>query len=152
MEEEKFAEIIDAGECMTTLYEFPQIPWPEPFLKEVANKRQWSKDNFYPSNNLVGEIVYIIEKDMSLRIDIVIYILFIDGKYFVPISAKGFKFISKSDYQTKVHMNKIQDMNSRQKDISEGWESYKERIAYENSLTAAQRIALFIRRRSVERD
>lgn len=74
MGKEKFAEIIDAGECLATLYEFPQIPWPESFLKEIANKKQWAKDNFYPSNNLVGEIVFIIKKEMSLRIDIDIYI------------------------------------------------------------------------------
>ena len=44
----QYARIIDKGECLSTLYKFPQIPWPKAFLKEVANKHEWAKHDFYP--------------------------------------------------------------------------------------------------------
>lgn len=42
----KYAKITDKGECLSTLDRFPQIPWPESWLKDVANKVEWAKYNF----------------------------------------------------------------------------------------------------------
>ncbi len=116
--EEKFAEIIDKGECMSTLYTYPQIPWPEAFLKNLACREHWAKDNFYPSNGLVGKVAYTIEKNMELKIDIPIYILKIKDKFFVPMSPKGIKFISESDYRLKDEKIAIKGMDKEQKELN----------------------------------
>ena len=121
MENSKFVEITDRGECLATLYTFPQIPWPEPFLKQVACREEWSKSNFYPHNGLVAEIPYVIKKNMSLKIDIDIYILKINEKYYVPMTIKGIKFISESEYKSKRPQNKIQGMDDRQSRINDFW-------------------------------
>ena len=42
----KYAKITDKGECLSTLDRFPQIPWSESWLKDVANKVEWAKYNF----------------------------------------------------------------------------------------------------------
>lgn len=57
-----------------------------------------------------------------------------------------------SEYQSRVTKNIIQDMSVRQKNINEGWESYKEFVAADKNMTAAQRMAAFIRIHSSERD
>ena len=115
----KYAEITDRGECLGTLYTFPQIPWPEPFLKKVACRDEWSKSNFYPHNGLVAEIPYIIQKDMSLKMDIDIYILRINEKFYVPMTIKGLKFISETEYKNKRPQNRIQGMDDRQSRIND---------------------------------
>lgn len=117
----KFAEIIDKGECMSQLYKFPQIPWPEQSLKNVACKEEWAKTNFYPSNGLVAEIPFIIEKNMNLRIDIDIYILKINDTYYVPMTVKGIKFISEEEYLKRKPFNRIHGMDDRQKNINDFW-------------------------------
>lgn len=117
----KFAEIIDKGECISQLYKFSQIPWPEQSLKNLACKEEWGKTNFYPSNGLVAEIPYIIEKNMNLMIDIDIYILKINNKYYVPMTLKGIKFISEEEYEKRKNANQIQDMDSRQRKINDFW-------------------------------
>jgi hypothetical protein len=120
MENEEFAKITDKGECLSTLYTFPQIQWPKPFLKSVACKDEWAKEDFYPSNGLVGEIAYIIKKDMSQRIDIDIYILKINDKFYVPMSRKGLKIISKEDYLLRKPKNNIRGMDLRQEKLYDG--------------------------------
>jgi len=119
MKNEKFAEITDRGECLATLYTFPQIPWPKSFLKQVACREEWSKSNFYPHNDLVAEIPFIIRTDMSLKIDVDIYILKINEKFYVPITSKGIRFISESEYKNRRPFNKIQDMDQRQRRIND---------------------------------
>lgn len=115
----KFAEITNRGECLATLYTFPQIPWPEPFLKKVACRDEWSKSNFYPHNGLVAEIPYIIKKDMSLKMDIDIYILRINEKFYVPMTLNGIKFISEAEYKNKRPNNRIDGMDERQRRIND---------------------------------
>ena len=114
----EYAKIIDKGECMSTLYTFPQIPWPEPFLKDVANKIEWAKYNFYPSNGLVAEVPYIIKRDMSRGIDIDVFILRINNRYYVPMTGKGIQFITESEYKQSVPNNVIKDMDYRQQQIN----------------------------------
>ena len=113
----QYAEITDRGECLSTLYTFPQIPWPEPFLKIVACREEWEKLDFYPHNGLVAEIPYVIKKDMSLRIDVDIYILRINELYYVPMTIRGIQFISETEYHKKRSFNKIHGMDERQKRI-----------------------------------
>lgn len=117
----RFAKIIDKGECISQLYKFPQIPWPEQFLKSKACKEEWAKTNFYPSNGLVAEVPYIIEKNMNLKIDIDIYILKINEEYFVPMTGKGIKFISEDEYIRMYKDNMINDMDDRQNKINTFW-------------------------------
>lgn len=117
----KYAEIIDKGECMATLYQFSQIHWPEPFLKNVARREEWEKQEFYPSNGLVAEVSYVIEKNMALKIDINIYILKINDEFYVPMTPNGIKFISETEYNKRKKENKIQNKDGRQKRINDFW-------------------------------
>ena len=110
----KYAEIIDRGECMSQLYKFPQIPWSQPSLKNIACKEEWAKTGFYPSNGLVAEIPYEIEKNMALKIDIQIYILKINDTYYVPMTGKGIKFISEEEYNKRKNGNVLKGMDDRQ--------------------------------------
>ncbi len=116
MEKEEYAVIIDKGECMSTLYQYPTFPWPEAFLKTVACKDEWTKHGFYPSNGLVGEIAYNMESQ--------IYILKINDKFFVPMTRKGIQFISEMDYYKKKASNNIQEMDERQRKISNDWDKF----------------------------
>lgn len=118
----EYAEITDRGECLATLYTFPQIPWPESFLKEVACREEWAKYNFYPQNGLVAEIPFVIEKNMNLRIDIDIYILKINDTYYIPMTGKGIKFISEEEYLKRKSSNRTHGMDDRQKRINDFWE------------------------------
>lgn len=115
----EFAEIIDRGECLSTLNTFHQIPWPKPFLKKIACREEWAKSDFYPRNGLVAEIPYIIKKDMSLKIDVDIYILRINEEFYVPMTLKGIKFISKSEYKIQRTYNVIEGMDERQRRIND---------------------------------
>lgn len=117
----KFAEIIDRGECISQLYKFPQIQWEQPSLKNIACKEEWAKTNFYPSNGLVAEIPFVIEKNMNLRIDIEIYILKINDTYYVPMTRKGINFISEQEYNNRKGNNIIKGMDDRQKNINDFW-------------------------------
>ncbi|MDD4821718.1 MAG: hypothetical protein PHI48_04075 [Bacteroidales bacterium] len=117
----QYAEITDRGECLATLYTFPQIPWPESFLKHVACREEWSKSDFYPHNGLVAEIPYVISQNISLKIDIDIYILKINETFYVPMTIKGIKLLSESEYRNKRPFNKIQGMDERQSRINDFW-------------------------------
>lgn len=118
----KYVEIIDKGECMATLYQFPQIPWPEPFLKNVARREEWERQGFYPSNGLVAEVPYVIEKNMALKIDIQIFILKIREQFYVPMTLKGIKFISEEEYNKRKNENVLKGMDDRQKKINKFWD------------------------------
>lgn len=110
----KYAKITDKGECLATLYTFPQITWPESFLKDIANRNEWLKYNFYPSNGLVAEIPYIIKRDLSKQIDIDIYILRINERFYVPMTIKGIKFIPEQEYVQNRANNVLRGMDERQ--------------------------------------
>lgn len=114
----KYARITDKGECLSTLDRFPQIPWPEPRLRNIANKTEWGKFNFYPSNGLVAEVPYVINKDMSLGIDLDVYILKVTDNLYVPMTAKGIEFISKEEYLREKSHNNIGGMDERQQKIN----------------------------------
>ena len=58
---------------------------------------------------------------MSLKIDIDIYILKINEKYYVPMTLKGIKFISEHEYNSKRPQNKIRGMDDRQNRINDFW-------------------------------
>lgn len=114
-----FAEIIDKGECISQLYKFSQIPWAEQNLKNLACKEEWAKTNFYPSNGLVAEVSYTIKKNMKLRIDVDIYLLRINEKYYVPMTEKGVKFISETEYNKRRSENLVRGMDERQRRIND---------------------------------
>ena len=95
METKKYAEIINKGECLPTLNAPPAdsiIDWSKYLnIKHLAGKNEWAKHDFYPANGLVGEIVGIICNPLGFNM----YILFIENKYYVPMSEKGIKFLIK---------------------------------------------------------
>lgn len=111
-----YAEIIDKGECMSTLNQYHDFPWPEPFLKKIACRDEWSKYNFYPSNGLVGKIAYNMEST--------IYILIINELFYVPMSKKGIQFISEKEYSERISTQLITGMDERQKKINNNWDQF----------------------------
>lgn len=115
----EFAEIIDKGECMSTLYDYPNFPWPATFLREVANKREWEKYGFYPSNGLVGEVAFNLEST--------VYILRINEIFYVPMSKKGINLISETEYSLRKSQNKYQDKDNRQRKINDDWDRFTNR-------------------------
>jgi hypothetical protein len=109
---EKFVEIIDNGECCSTMNDNPNFNWPEPWLKNVACKNEWNRHDFYPSNGLVAE-VYCDLEDWG-------YILLINEEYYVPMTKRGVKSISEEEYKLKSPKNKIRGMDQRQRNLNTG--------------------------------
>jgi hypothetical protein len=120
MEKEKFAEIIDKGECCSTLNDDPNFKWPEIRLKNLACRNEWNRQNFYPSNGLVAEIY--------CKLDSWGYILLINDKFYVPMTKRGVKIISEVDYDQKKANNKIKAMDQRQRNINNGLDNFNSSI------------------------
>ena len=54
----QYAEIVDKGECRSTLQSF--------FINGViANREQWARYNYYPQNGHVGELVEYRKGDLK---------------------------------------------------------------------------------------
>ncbi len=98
-----YVRIVDSGECFSTTMEFINGVY--------ANKSEWAKYNFYPQNNMVGEVVKRTPSAYIVKIK--------DGIY-VPMTAKGIREISFADYQTGQKYNVCTGMNDRQQRINAG--------------------------------
>jgi hypothetical protein len=96
--ESKFAEITNKGECLSTINVPPAVGlfnWNSlDSIKHLAGRNEWLKDGFYPSDGLVGEVVGTLNHPLLG----VLYILKIQGKYYVPMSQKGIRFIAKNEF------------------------------------------------------
>ena len=98
----QYAEITDKGECYSSL---------SLCIEGVnANATEWSKHNFYPQNGMVGEIVEIYNPYT--------YILKIQDTIYVPISPKGFKKISETEFNRRVSNNSYTGMDAKQQRIN----------------------------------
>lgn len=120
MENKKFAEIIDRGECCSTLNDNPYFKWPEIRLKNLACRNEWNRHNFYPSNGLVGEIY--------CKLDNWGYILLINDKFYVPMTKRGLNIISKDDYDLRKAKNIIKGMDQKQKNINNAYDNFNDSI------------------------
>lgn len=121
MKNQQFAEIIDKGECISTMNLVSNIPWPKIDLQNLACQKEWEKHNFYPSDGLVGEIYCIIEQDISLKINSDIYILKINNFLYVPMSINGIKFISESEYKFKMPKNELKEISEERRQKYKDW-------------------------------
>lgn len=119
----QFAEIIDKGGCYSTLNAVPELQWPDHKLKQLANRDEWSKYNFYPSNGLVGEITYTLKYGNQQ-----IIILRINNRYYVPMSAGGIRIISEEEWKSKQQMNTISNMDDRQRKINMEYDSFQQNL------------------------
>lgn len=108
----KYVEIIDKGECCSSMNDNPNFVWPDPKLKKIACKNEWSKHNFYPSNGLVGEVY--------CDLDSWGHILLISDKYYVPMTKKGINTIAEDEYLKRKPLNKLSGMDQKQRAINTG--------------------------------
>jgi len=83
MENKKYAIIVDKGECMSTINENTQFIWKSEAIHRLAGKSEWLKNNFYPENGMVGEIVDSFENTLW---HFTTYVLCIDDKFYVAMS------------------------------------------------------------------
>lgn len=124
----KYAKIIDKGECMSTLHLVSSFPWPNQALKNIANKEEWFKYNFYPSNGLVAEVPHtVIFKQPFTNKILDVYILKITNHIYVPITRDGIEFISQEMYLEEYPNNELRDMDSRQERLNDKvdfWNSF----------------------------
>lgn len=114
----KFAEIIDKGECYSTLdLEIDGIP---------ATKTEWNKYKFYPQNGMVGEIIEIDTNKVFVT-GHGINILKISNGIYVPMSNHGIKIISQQEYEAKINTVSLDmGMDDRQKVINNQYDSFIE--------------------------
>lgn len=105
----KYVRIIDKGECLSTLNENPYFEWPEERLKHIACRNEWSKNGFYPSNGLVGEIYCKTANSTN--------IVLINNTFYVPITNNGIEEISKSEYDSLKDSNVIKGMDDKQSNL-----------------------------------
>ncbi|NLA43459.1 hypothetical protein GX865_04935 [Candidatus Saccharibacteria bacterium] len=125
MEQKKYAEIIDKGECLSTINVPPAVNilnWSNlENIKFFAGRNEWEKSNFYPSNGLVGEIEGVLYNTLW---GFDVYILKIQNKFYVPMSPKGIKFITKEQMLEKQPKNLITGMDERQAKINSDYDSF----------------------------
>ena len=66
------------------------LTWPNNEIKSKAGKEEWDKFGFIPKNGMKGQIISITRHCDSGRIT---YILLINNKFYVPISAADIKVL-----------------------------------------------------------
>lgn len=115
-----FVEIVDKGECLSSLNDNADFNWPEIRLKNLACRTEWNKHNFYPQNGLVAEIYCPLENWG--------YIILINDRFYVPMTKKGVKSISESEYIRRKGENKIQGMNARQRNLNNEYDNFNNSI------------------------
>lgn len=86
----KRAVIINDGQLYTTINETDTITWPSKEIKLKAGEIEWRKSGFFPTANMVGEIINTMINPHTNKI---MYLLLIDEKYYVPIGANGVDII-----------------------------------------------------------
>jgi hypothetical protein len=127
METKKYAEIIDKGECLSTINVPPAVSllnWSSlENVKNLAGKNEWAKYGFYPSNGLVGEIQGVLHNTLW---GFDVYVLKIQNKYYVPMSPKGIKFITEAEMRQKQNVS-TQGMDATQAKINSEYDSFMQR-------------------------
>jgi hypothetical protein len=96
-----YVKIIDRGECFSTTMEFIDGVY--------ANRTEWAKYNFYPQNDMVGELVKRTPSAYIIKIK--------DGIY-VPMTKRGIKEISYEEFLAGQVNNVCSGMDERQQRIN----------------------------------
>lgn len=86
----KTAVILDKGECLSTIHTDQRFKWKDETVRKLAGKSEWLKHDFYPANGMSGVIV---QEFFNTLWGFNVYVLFIDNKFYVPMSEKGIKFV-----------------------------------------------------------
>lgn len=84
------AEIINSNEIFSTINQRDGEIWINDAVKCEAGISEWRKTGFEPKNGMIGEI---IDSFTHLNKYCLIYVIFIDDKYYVPIAANGIKIL-----------------------------------------------------------
>ncbi len=108
-----YVKIIDKGECFSSTMEFIDGVY--------ANWKEWEKYNFYPKNDMVGEVVKRTASAYIVKI--------MDGIY-VPMTKRGIQEISYEEFIAGQNNNVCTGMDERQKRIQQGVESFNEKTEY----------------------
>lgn len=97
----KYARIIDRGECYSTSkLVINGVP---------ANKAAWAEFNFYPKDDMVGELMLVNG----------CHVLKITDDIYVHMSTDGIQEISENEYKAGVKNNVFTGQDERQKRINE---------------------------------
>ena len=116
----KYAKIIDKGECYsTTNMVVNGVP---------ANKYEWAKYNFYPKNDMVGEVIVVNGR----------YVLKINEDIYVPMSGQGIVEISEAEYLAGKKNNVFTGMDERQQKINDGVDAF---AMFENTFRNPSKIS-----------
>lgn len=109
-----YVKIINEGECFSTTMEFINGVY--------ANRTEWAKYNFYPRNDMVGEVVKRTPSAYIIKIK--------DGIY-VPMTRNGIQEITYEEYLSKQSNNVCTGMNTRQKQINEKLDDFNNETGYD---------------------
>ena len=106
--EKKYAKIIDKGECLSTIGTNSQFhdKWKDENTRLKSNKEEWIKFNFYPQNDMVGEVIDNFHNHIW---GFNIFILKINENIFVPLSEKGIEFISYNEFIKNPNAEYVED-------------------------------------------
>lgn len=111
-----YVKVIDRGECFSTT--------DETFNGVLANREEWAKYNFYPQNDMVGEVV----KDDGDYL-----VKFAEGIY-VPFTKRGVVEISAEEYHSaKQNEGPYTGMDERQKRMNEQLDAFLAKCAAESA-------------------
>jgi hypothetical protein len=88
---EKKAKIINTGALYTTIDGNREFDWKNEEIMKKAGRAEWKKSGFAPKTGMIGEIV---DSFKHVRSDALIYVLYVDEKYYVPIGASGVKLLN----------------------------------------------------------
>ncbi len=135
-EDKKYAVIINKKQTLSTINGNRTFNWKNETIMKLAGISAWKEHNFYPEDGMAGEIVDSFYNSLN---HYQVYILFIDNKFYVPMSEKGIKFINKQE------MLKIQQGSSKNYDLPESILSFhKETERNLQRLRDAEKHGVFI--------
>lgn len=108
-----YVKITDKGECFSTTMEYIDGVY--------ANASEWAKYNFYPKNEMVGELVKRTPSAYIIKI--------MDGIY-VPMTRRGIKEISYEEFVAGQANNICSGMDEKQQRINNEVNSFNAQTDY----------------------
>jgi hypothetical protein len=98
----KYAVILDSGECLSTIHTDQRFKWKSEEIRKLAGKSTWLQNGFYPANGMSGEVV---EEFFNTLWGFNVYVLFIEKKFYVPMSEKGIRFVEETNTKSDSSIN-----------------------------------------------
>ena len=93
-EGKQYVVITNRKQVLSTINGDKKYRWPNENIMNLAGFSTWKKDNFYPLDGMVGNVICKLYNNIDSSYAIIILI---DDKFYVPITELGIKYISEQE-------------------------------------------------------